>query len=42
VTEKGIGAQTLERWTHTQDILFDLGQIQEKVDLEKLFTNDYR
>lgn len=42
VTEHGIGAQTADRWTHTQDVLFDLGQIKQKVDLEKLFTNAYR
>lgn len=42
VTQQGIGAQTLERWTHTQDVLFDLGQIKKKVDLSKLFTNAYR
>jgi NitT/TauT family transport system substrate-binding protein len=42
VTKHGVGAQTLERWTDTQDILFDLGQIKKKVDLAKLFTNAYR
>ena len=42
VSKQGIGAQTAERWTHTQDVLFDLGQIKQKVDLDKLFTNAYR
>lgn len=42
VAKQGVGAQTLERWTSTQDILFDLGQIKEKVDLSKLFSNAYR
>jgi NitT/TauT family transport system substrate-binding protein len=42
VTTNGFGAQSLDRWTHTQDVLFDLGQIDQKVDLSKLFTNAYR
>jgi len=42
VTANGFGAQSLDRWTHTQDVLFNQGQIEKKVDLSKLFTNDYR
>ncbi len=42
VAQNGFGAQNAERWTSTQDILFDLGMIERKVDISTLFTNDYR
>lgn len=42
VEKNGIGAQTMERWAHTQDVLFELKLIEKKVDLTKLFSNDFR
>lgn len=41
VDSLGLGAQTSERWTHTQNILFDLGLIDRKVKINQLFTNDF-
>lgn len=41
-TEKmGFGAQSAERWTHTQDTLFDLKRIEKKTDVSALFTNEF-
>lgn len=42
VAENGFGYQTRERWKNTQDILFDLGMIEARVDIDKLFSNAYR
>ena len=41
-TEKqGLGAQTEEKWKHTQDILHSLDMIDQKVDVNQLFTNTF-
>jgi len=37
----GFGAQSAERWTHTQDTLFDLKRIEQKTDVSALFTNEF-
>jgi NitT/TauT family transport system substrate-binding protein len=42
VSRDGFGAQTSERWAATQDILFDLGLIESRVDVGSLFTNAHR
>lgn len=42
VEKSGFGAQTQARWQSTQDILFDLGMIESKMDITKLFNNDFR
>ncbi len=36
----GLGAQTAERWSHTQNVLFDLGLVNRKVDVARLFVSD--
>lgn len=40
VERLGLGAQTTVRWSHTQDILFDLGLIDRKIDIAGLFVAD--
>lgn len=40
VERMGLGAQTAERWSHTRDILFDLGLIDRKIDVSGLFVSD--
>jgi len=42
VEATGFGAQTAQRWANTQDILFDLGMIEAKVNIDQLFTNALR
>lgn len=42
VMRHGFGAQTAERWKDTQDILFNLGMIESRVEISQLFTNAYR
>jgi NitT/TauT family transport system substrate-binding protein len=42
VLSHGFGTQTRERWTSTQDILYDLGLIESRVPVAEIFTNDYR
>ncbi len=42
VTRHGFGIQTEDRWQNTQDILFDLGMIETRVEVLTLFTNDFR
>ncbi|MEE2754294.1 MAG: ABC transporter substrate-binding protein [Candidatus Latescibacterota bacterium] len=42
VSRDGFGAQTSERWSSTQDILYDLGMIESRVDIGSLFTNNLR
>ena len=37
----GLGAQTEARWSHTIQILFDLGMIDRRIDLGKLYTNRF-
>lgn len=37
----GFGAQSAERWAHTQDTLFDLKRIEKKTDVAALFTNEF-
>jgi len=37
----GFGAQSAERWAHTQDTLFDLKRIERKTDVAALFTNEF-
>ena len=37
----GFGAQSAERWSHTQETLFDLGRIQRKTEVAALFTNAF-
>jgi ABC-type nitrate/sulfonate/bicarbonate transport system substrate-binding protein len=37
----GFGAQSAERWAHTQDTLFDLKRIEQKTDVSALFTNEF-
>lgn len=37
----GFGAQSAERWAHTQDTLFDLKRIEKKTDVAVLFTNEF-
>ena len=37
----GFGAQSAERWTHTQDTLYDLKRIEKKADVAALFTNEF-
>jgi NitT/TauT family transport system substrate-binding protein len=37
----GVGTQTAARWTHTRDILHDLGMIDRKIDVAEIYTNDY-
>ena len=40
VERLGLGAQTTERWSHTQEILFDLGLIARKIEVSRLFVAD--
>ena len=40
VERLGLGAQTTARWSHTQDILFELGLINRKVEVGRLFVVD--
>ena len=37
----GLGAQTPERWTYTRDVLFGLGMVDHKVEVDRLFTNEF-
>jgi NitT/TauT family transport system substrate-binding protein len=37
----GVGYMTEERWTTLQDQLLDLGVMEEAVDVESVFTNEY-
>ena len=41
VEKTGFGVQTAQRWAHTQDVLFTLGMIDRKLDLNQIFTNDF-
>ncbi len=36
---KGLGAQSAHRWEATQEILFDLGMIDHKLDVTELYTD---
>jgi NitT/TauT family transport system substrate-binding protein len=38
---EGVGYMTDERWTTLQDQLLDLGVMEEAVDVESVFTNEY-
>lgn len=38
----GLGYQTKERWDETQDFLFETGLIDKKINIEELYTNEYR
>lgn len=40
VERLGLGAQTAQRWSHTRDILFDLGLIDRRIDVSGLFVAD--
>ena len=40
VERLGLGAQTAQRWSHTRDILFDLGLIDRRIDVSGLFIAD--
>jgi NitT/TauT family transport system substrate-binding protein len=37
----GLGSQTSERWTHTQDVLFDLELIEKKGPISGVFSNQF-
>lgn len=41
VERMGLGAQTADRWAHTQDVLLDLGMVERGVDVAELFTNEF-
>ena len=39
--QQGLGAQTEAKWQQTQDILHSLGMIEQKVDLDLLFSTEF-
>jgi len=41
VNKSGLGAQTEERWTHTQEVLFDLKLIKKTVPVTQIYTNKF-
>jgi ABC-type nitrate/sulfonate/bicarbonate transport system substrate-binding protein len=41
VERNGLGAQTADRWTHTRDVLHDLGLTSRRVAVDSLFTNAF-
>jgi ABC-type nitrate/sulfonate/bicarbonate transport system substrate-binding protein len=41
VDRMGLGAQTEARWSHTQDVLYDLDMIERKLPVQTLFTNRF-
>ena len=41
VERAGLGAQTAARWSHTRDVLHDLGMIARPVSVDSLFTNAF-
>lgn len=41
VDRMGVGAQTAERWSATQNLLLDLGLIERSTPLENIFTNRF-
>lgn len=39
--EYGIGHQDTAKWDSTQEILYELGLIEEKIDVNNLYTNEF-
>jgi len=37
----GLGSQSQERWEKTQDLLYDQGLIDKKIDLKEIFTDEF-
>jgi NitT/TauT family transport system substrate-binding protein len=40
--EHGLGYQTKEGWEETQNLIFELGLIEKKLDVNEIYTNDFR
>jgi len=39
--KQGLGYQSEEKWISTQELLFDLGIITEKININELYTNEF-
>jgi len=37
----GVGYQSQEKWTKTQNLLFDLGMVEKKLDLKDVYTSKF-